>query len=461
MPTGDDDTELLKEHYGLRSPARTYDPYWLSPETRAPAEAWSAEAKRPKAPLDSAQAPYVGPGATLTGAFMAGQAARHAYESAKERDWWPAAELAGTTVLGAVMPMAPRGRGARMPLEQYVQGLKEREGHPVVNYDKYLEPQPIPESLKRMPTAEPGYARKEPPPHVQDLSSKKNVKELTKKADQGLMEGPEGYPVNPWYWPGPVYDAFVRHLGPEMGADRFDKFMGYNAATSMQTAVPRNIVEGFHALYNDLHGIPFSKLDPSELTGAAYNNKVMLLGDVAEGRGLTRPSAPKVRNYWGNLKGAGTEPVYELTTDKGKIEPRQVRGPVTLDSIMSDAMNYARDPESGKAKRFVGAPYRSGQDVVYNVADKFGSAPADTQAAIWQAHQFGRHGDDVYTLPYAGIFNDQINRIARETGKHPEKVLEDLLHGRERPPNFFTVKADGGGIEAVLADEYGARRKVG
>jgi hypothetical protein len=449
------------------------DPYWLRPTPKREDFLRDASKVRPEAPLDRAQKEWVGPGATLSGAFALGQSGAAAYEAAQARNLGPAAQLAAETLFAAAVPMAPKrprtpSKGQRMGIERYVEGLKHREGNEadVVDFNEYLQPTyPIPESILKMRTEEPNYKGKRALPEnlpdpVKVAESPVTFKRLRKLAREGSIEGLDGRPVNPWYDPAPMYKMFVDHYGESYGPDMFDKYMGYLAATSPMTGVERNTIEALHALHRDLNGMPMSSLTTGELTGGAYKNKVDMLGSVASGEGLTSPGAPKVRNFWNNLRGAGQSPQYELVAQDGKIRPVLIQPPSTIDNIMAQAFNYRHEaPEPGipgDPKRPVGPPYRRLQDVLHNVAEAEGLTDPDAQAAIWQAYQRqkerGAQAEAVwrnasaYSMPYAGTFNEVINRIGREKDQHPRQVLEDLLEGRAAPPNFFTVKEDGGAV---------------
>lgn len=447
---------LLRDVYGdepatgyLKSPMAPVNPWWVEqpePKPRAELRSYDPGASRdPQAtrPQDWAERSGVGQGAGLAplraGADLGTLIGEIAHDAAEHNlsglaDKAPAAVGAVSLRRGATRPA--------MTLEQFVDNLKARPS--VLNYDKYLEDpfRVVNGRSRQFETQEPVFVHNTPQ-RSKDLQHYRTMDSLREKRDAGLLEGPDGTPVNPWYWPAPTYHAFEKELGPELANDRLSKFYGYNAATSMQTRVPRNIMEGWNLLYHDLNERPFKHLGTDELTGAAYNNKLLLAGDVGEGRGFTSKTGPKVRNYDLNLHGVGTaEPEYSPSTGMLLTQP------TTLDSIMAEAMRLKNDSGS-PAKRFVGPMYRSGVDTINKLGSEVGAAPADTQAAIWQTHQFGKHGQAVYGDPWARTFDDMIHIVANKKGEDPQKTLADMIHGRERPPNDVYTTAD------MLAKAYG------
>lgn len=362
------------------------------------------------------------------------------------------------TTLGALalpVPGAKRiPRRPQMTLEQYVDQLKQpRDGRPpLLNYDKYLEDphRTINARSREFETQEPAFTR-DVPQRAKNLEHYRLLDSLREKRDAGMMIGSDGTMVNPWYWPGPLYDKFRSELGPDLAHERMSKFLDYNAATSMQTSVPRNIIEGWWALHHDLNDIPFSRLNAAELTGAAHPNKVKFAGDIAEGRGLMGKEAHKIRNYSLNLHGVGTaKPEYRYLPG-GEVE--RILQPATLDSIMAREMKL-RGVSGEPKERFVGPIYRHGVGTINKLGEEVGAAAADTQAGIWQSAQLAKHGDPVYRDSFARIFDNVINRVAEREGKDPNEVFVDLAHGRKPPPNIFSGAAIAAPIAGILMD-YG------
>lgn len=339
--------------------------------------------------------------------------------------------------LAAMLAFRRSPKAPARTLEAYVAGLKERPS--TLNYDTYLENplQVINGRSRQFESQEPAFTR-DVPQRAKNLDHWRNMDSLRDKRDAGLLSGPDGTPVNPWYWPAPLYDAFARELGPELAHERLSKFLEYNAATSMMTSVPRNVIEGWHVLHQDLRGRPINGLSPVELTGGAYHNKVAIAGQAASGEGIMGEGAHKIRNYSLNLHGVGTaQPEYRFQPG-GEME--RILQPATLDSIMAEAMKL-RNVKGEPAERFVGPIYRHGVGTINGLGEEVGSAAADTQAAIWQQHQFAKHGTDVYKDSYARIFDDVIHRVAAQKGEDPKRTLTEMIHGSRPPNNIYSAAA--------------------
>lgn len=377
----------------------------------------------------------------IFGAIMAPYSAGHAAAEGvmNARAGKPGAAAMNGAELAALMVPGRRGATTRpmRSLEEYVDTLGARPS--VLNYETYLSDplRTVNGRSRTFETMEPEFKR-EVSQEAKNLGHWKNLDALREKRDAGLLSGPEGNPVNPWYWPAPLYDAFARELGPELAHDRLSKFFNYNASTSMQTAVPRNVIEAWHVLYNDLNGIRMGQLSTGELTGAAHPNKVAISGQIASGEGIKGETAHKIRNYSLNLHGVGTaQPEYKFPPGG---EAERILSPATLDSIMAEAMKL-RNKSGEPSERFKGPIYRHGVGTINGLGEEVGAAAADTQAAIWQQHQLAKHGTDVYNDSYARIFDDVMHRVARERGEDPNKTMADLVHGKQRPPNFFTPES--------------------
>ncbi len=338
-----------------------------------------------------------------------------------------AAELAGLFLVPG------RKAGSTRPartLEEYVEGLNARPG--ILNYDTYLSDplRVVGNRDRRFETQEPAFKRGVSE-EAKKLNDPATLDTLREKRDEGLLIGPDGHPVNPWYWPAPMWDAFSKRLGPELADERLGRYLDYNASTSMMTRPSRAAIEAWHLLHHDINDIPINKLNTGELTGGAYPNKVAISGQIASGEGITGDTAHKIRNYKENLRGVGgAEPEYNYATGE------RILTPLTLDSIMAEAMGLQK--KGGEpSDRFRGPIYREGMKTIHGLGEEVGAPGSDTQAAIWQPHQFTKHKDPVYMDPFARIFDDMIQRVAAHNGEHPEKVLDDLVHGTKRPPNTF------------------------
>jgi hypothetical protein len=371
---------------------------------------------------------------------LGAEGALHLRDAAKGHGGVGDAGLSGLE-LGALLAGARfKGRAPTRTLEEYVDTLKKpRDGNkPLLDYDTYLtDPDRVVGGRSRQFESQEPTWKRTPAQEAKNLGHWKNMDNLRELRDEGFYIGPDGMPVNPWYWPAPLWKAFEAELGPELAHNRLSQFLNYNASTSMQTAVPRNVVEAWNVLWHDINGIPFNKLTTADLTGAAYNNKRDISAAIAEGKGISGEHAHKIRNYSLNLHGSGVGAPEYRTLPNGEVE--RIITPVTLDSIMAREMRL-RNAEGKDKERFVGPTYRSGMEVIHKLGDEVGAGGADTQAAIWQRAQLAKHGLPSYTDSYARIFDDVINKVASARGDDPKRVLSNLIHGTgNRPPTYFAA----------------------
>lgn len=316
-------------------------------------------------------------------------------------------------------------------LEEYVSKL-QKPGT-VLDYSTYLS-DPL-ATVNRDRRHELQFGADEPrlTQPLKNLGHHSHLDRLRGLRDQGMMSDPSGNKVNPWYWPAPLVDAFTRELGDEAGLTQLGKFLDYTAATSPQTNVSGNVREGSVVHHADVNNIPFKSLDQMDLTGAAHNNKKQMALDIAEGRGIIgdgENTRNKVGSFALNLRGVGTaQPEYDFS---GK-SPRLLKTPVTMDSMMAEAMRY-RDKAGNMKERFVNSGYDHAAGIVRNLGEEIGAAGADTQAGIWLPFQASKHGTERQGTDYSGTFasavDDRIRRTAEIRQQDPKKVLEDLIHGR-------------------------------
>ncbi len=350
----------------------------------------------------------------------------------------------------------PTGKHAptRLPsLEAYVDFLQKTDpAHamgtkPLFRWEGYLDADPTftiggrPHDFE-IPHANHGKLSREAG-MLQNPATKSRIAEA---AEPSLYEGPRGNPVNPWYWPHVMFETIADKIGPEAAHEWLTQYLGYNATTSMMTSPRRAAVESWMVDYNNRHDIPIDKLQPWELTGGAYPNKVELSGNVAKlgtdapEAGIQGKRAQKIRPYWLDLMGVGgNEPSYSV----GDIIQRK-QTPVTLDSIMAKPELFRLRDKAGEPKeRFLGPNYTTAQGVIHELGEKMGGvAGSDMQAAPWQTTQFNAHGKPDYALTHTAIVNKVIHDIAAKNGEEPAKVLDDLVHARKRPPtDIYSIAA--------------------
>jgi len=388
-----------------------------------------------------------------------------------------AVDLAGLLLpaVPGLKPVRAKGKHAPTrlpPLDEYVDYVKKSDPaygtgqKPLFDWDEILR------GVHEDPTftiggrphdfEAPHAKHGKPSPQVQALESRPTRKRINEAADQALYEGPGGRPISVWYGPHALFKTVADKIGPEAAHDWLTQFLGYNATNSMMTGPRRAFVESALVDYNVRNDKPLNKLQPWELTGAAYPNKVGLGGDMARigtddpEAGISGPLAQKIRAYWLNLLGVGgIEPSYNFSS--GKAE--RVQTPVTLDSIMAKPELFdLRGKHSDPKKRWLGPAYTTGQRVIHQEAEKSGADAVSYQSAPWQVVQANAYPDKPdYRLPHVGVVNRAIHDMAKGAGEKPEKVLDDIIFARKRPydQGIYSV-APAAALPGLLLDQtYG------
>lgn len=439
---------------------------------------------RPKAETQEKIAEGIAPWGAGPLVWEAGKGALEAYKESARGAWAAYLDKHGVDLAGLFLAPVPGIRPARAPgkhaptrgpsLEAYVDFLRKSDPayasgtKPLFRWEGYLDADPTftiggrPHDFE-IPHQQHNKLSKE----ARMLEHPGTKKRVAEAAEPSLYEGPHGNRVNPWYWPHVLFEAVAERIGPDAAHDWLTQYLGYNATTSMETRPRRAALESWLIDYHNRHDIPINKLQPWELTGRAYNNKVDLSGNVAKigtddpKAGISGPKAQKIRPYWLNLLGVGgNEPSY--TPVGNKLERAQT--PVTLDSIMAKPELFRlRDKLAQLKTRFLGPNYTIAQKTIHDVGEKAGGvAGSDMQAAPWQTVQFNTHGDPGYALTHTAILNKLIHDIAAKTGEEPAKVFDDLVLSRKKPPtDIYSVAAPlaaGTTLPGLLMEEPPADR---
>lgn len=274
------------------------------------------------------------------------------------------------------------------------------------------------------------------------LSDPAITRQVTKAIDAGLKEGGAD-----WYWTEPLRRRYVDTLG-EPGNQAFRDFMGYVAATSPQSKVPKNIQ--IASYYDNLarRGEEFSI--PREGSGFGSKAQNLHLQNANNYRsGSWDPlQNPKPISFSENL--AGNWAPATVDTHAVRLPTMLARDPRWLAGSMS-----GKEPDGTKWKMNPRALYASGDlsidealkrpglwDSVpskneYGAFEKFytdigrkkGLTPAETQAAAWVG---GRHitGMDSPPLPFLSIFDQVLVDSAAKQGMSPGLLLDNFIRGQ-------------------------------
>lgn len=319
-------------------------------------------------------------------------------------------------------------------LDSFIGDLsRPRDGVPAgLDYEQYHHRQneTVNGQARDTPMDEGEFKRKMPQ-NVKNMSHYKLLDDLRVHRDKGLYVDADGKMVNPWYHPGPLIEQWTKHLGEDAGRADLQRFMQYNGPASIQTNVSQSVKEAAKLRSLELQGLPFdeTQLTHSDLTGAAFHNKLQIANDIRDGKGVDgegfSAGAHKIRNYaTRNLQGVGAgNPVHNL-------DGTQVASPITMDSQMAEALKF-RGPNGKQKERFVKGNYTEGANVVRRLGDEVEASGADTQAAIWQSYLASKHQGNVtgagYTDPFARVLEDRVNRTATLTGETPGDTWKRFL----------------------------------
>ena len=279
-----------------------------------------------------------------------------------------------------------------------------------------------------------------------------------------------------WYHTDPIRQAFIQELGPELGAQRFERYMDYVAATSPRSDVSTNIRNASYYYTRD--GQPLTKEDLRYPYGHVAQNLHLQNAATIQSGGFNVLQNPKPASFSQNLQGNLT-PVTVDTHAFRNIAMR-TRDPEFLETSISvpnktgrSAANLSEDEQalltmaqrygevSPDGSKIVFRPQRLYQEGRLNMDDalkipsfwaskprdnEYGAAeqlysrlgqgfnlpPADTQAAAWAGagDLTGLASPPTRTFPQ--LFNERVEYTARMRGEDPQETLRAMIRG-QRP----------------------------
>ena len=216
--------------------------------------------------------------------------------------------------------------------------------------------------------------------------NKKQKNEFREYVQAGIDKG-----ADRWYWMGGLKDEFIEVLGPQLGTERFNKFMQLNAGVSPRSTVSKEIDRAF-VLYRMKYGkgLPITNMTndmfPPGMGHLATTTAHRSLINRLENTGLLgNPiDQAKVTSFADNLMGNAR--------------------PVTVDSHnMKLVTGLSRQPYKTE--------YGYLESLQQGIAKEFGIDPAAVQSAAWVG------GADVTGVADARnitqLFNQKFAKIGR------------------------------------------------
>jgi hypothetical protein len=297
-----------------------------------------------------------------------------------------------------------------------------------------------------------------------------------------------------WYHTDPILQAFVAELGPEVGPQRFRRYMDYVAATSPRSDVSTNIRNA--SFYYTRDGQPLAKEDLIYPYGHVAQNLHLQNAATIQNGGFNVLQNPKPASFSENLQGNLT-PVTVDTHAFRNIGMR-TRDPEFLETsisipnktgkaaanladedreLLTMAQRYGEVSPDGKKITFrpqqlfrdgrltmdeaVGIPsfwaskprdneYGAAEQLYARLGQGFSLPPADTQAAAWAgAGQLtGLASPPTRTFPQ--LFNERVEYTARMRGEDPQDTLRMMIRG-ERP--LLGLAGGGLGVGGLLGGQ--------
>ena len=238
-----------------------------------------------------------------------------------------------------------------------------------------------------------------------------------------------------WYHTGELYNEFVQELGPELGRERFDRYMDLVAATSPRSRVDANIKRASYLYGRDVAGENISGLTnadfPKGYGHLAHKTQDHLLRDLEGGAHFESLDRPKVSSFAENLK--------------GNLEP------MTIDTHNRQAVFLDKGGKSPTATEYMYL-----EDFQRRLADELGIAPGEWQSALWVgADEITGVAD---SRAFMDVFEDAVRRTAARDGKTERQVMRDFIEGKAPLASILAAPAIMMGAEEAAAADFLRRR---
>jgi hypothetical protein len=311
------------------------------------------------------------------------------------------------------------------------------------------------------------------PPRMQRaLENPEVIKGVERSMQQGIKMGAQN-----WYLNNPIYQAWIKELGPEEGHREFQRFMDYVAATSPQTKVPENIRNAsyFYAMHGrelpeqlpypyggkaqDLHVSNIDKLIAGEQGGSVgasfapefrgwdiYTNPkpVSFAEDLSGNLVPVAADTHATRNVamrTGDPEWLATQIQEKIKQDKAPSEFQETYGKIKrtpegmvvtyrpqqlLEQGRIDMQNALDIPPFwvGKPRK---TEYGAMEGLYGDIGARLGLWPAQGQSAAWSgaAKLTGLGTPPELTFPE--MFNNRVQYTAMMRGEDPQDTLRKLI----------------------------------
>jgi hypothetical protein len=286
-------------------------------------------------------------------------------------------------------------RGKANAILKVLDYLKDSDAR-MVDYQDLSQVPDVPQTPLLRPEAARGQ-----PAALDSLLVPENAERLEQIALDGAERG-----GREWYNLDPLRKAFIEELGDEEGAQAFNKYVDYVAATSPRSNVATNIRRGSHFYQLDRNGQQVGGLSNADMPKGyghiAHTTHDHKLREIEENGGLLPMSGPKVSSFAENLKGN--------------------QSPMTIDTHNYSAVRNEPDVKKSPTN----TQYKYLEDFQGEIAEKLDMTPAQFQASVWIAGDTGVAD----ARPFIDVFDDVLKRTAEKNGVTRDQALKDFINGK-------------------------------
>lgn len=236
-----------------------------------------------------------------------------------------------------------------------------------------------------------------------------NLARMRGMAEQGAQQGGLA-----WYNLDPLRQAFIDELGPELGAERFNRYADMVAATSPRSSVAQNIKRSSLFYGREAEGLPLVTAQsdlPKGYGHLAHNTQMKLMGALEGGGEFDPVTQPKVASFAQNLMGN--------------------QAPMTIDThnlaLMDPDMRFRTKAGEKRSPSKTEYPYL--EQVQAQLAEELGMSPAQFQASAWVG------GSDITGVrdprPFLQLFDESVQKTAQEVGQSGSDTLRSFIRGEQ------------------------------
>lgn len=297
---------------------------------------------------------------------------------------------------------------------------------------------------------------------------------------------------NRWYHTGPLYQLYVKELGPEMGGEKFAQDMKMLAATSAGNTLPQNVKTSSYYQYRNAMGLG-QQIPPK---GSGYGHKTQhihlkAVNDILDSGDLDYMGNPKRATFAGNLIGNESQVTIDKhnfrmlamlsqdkdflnqksteigQSDEGSPPPTFVKQlkkkGVEIDSFSKGGKTFYRmNPKAEVEKGTISMNFAAKHPIFWREAPKeneyaayekfqqdmaaeMGMTPAEFQEATW----LGAGGmTGLESPPETAIetIQKRVKYTAEKLGMDPNVVLKQYIRGEIPLAQMQTMQQQYGGL---------------